>query len=409
MLRDWDDHLEQLKASQGALKHLQEEETHADETHGGAVLATIYALQNKRDDLHQEVRELKKHWSTWRKQLKEAAKEARQEKVRADAAEEELQRVHDTLQQAKQERDEARAAQPQAPAGPTQTLLDQGTQQLRQDLAPAKQELEQLRSRTSALTPTVDVAKMQSQLQEAKTTLAAQRGAVPDSVLQAWINALEQEGQRAQGRILELLDEGQTLQNQYQELHNQMDTMEVQLNGHLKLAEIERDGLKKRVALESEFSEKRGGEITRLSGEISRLNSEKDKLMEELQGIKNAPPPAAATQASYSAVVGSGVKAGALYGSPISSQVQKLGHFSPNVSPYGMAAAQAGSAGTSGQAHSYGSPQHLPPPPAHQYQGSLQPHQVSMNLFRAPVGLQPESPLVQGSTAGDNVGPFHLQ
>ncbi len=46
-LWDWDDHLQQLKASQEALKRLQEEETHVDETHAGTILATIYALQTK--------------------------------------------------------------------------------------------------------------------------------------------------------------------------------------------------------------------------------------------------------------------------------------------------------------------------------------------------------------------------
>ncbi len=61
--------------------------------------------------------------------------------------------------------------------------------------------------------------------------------------------------------------------------------------------------------------------------------------MEELKGLKNAPPPAAATQATYTPVVGSGVPTGAPYGSPVLSQAQMLGHFSPSVPPYGMAAA----------------------------------------------------------------------
>ena len=77
-----------------------------------------------------------------------------------------------------------------------------------------------------------------------------------------------------------------------------------------------------------------------------------------------------------------------------------LGHFSPNVPLYGMAAAQV--AGPSGQAQSYGSPQHLPPPPAHQYQGSPQPHQVSMNLFRPPIGLRQESPLAPDSNVSSH-------
>ncbi len=107
--------------------------------------------------------------------------------------------------------------------------------------------------------------------------------------------------------------------------------------------------------------------------------------MEELQGIKNAPPPIAATQATYPPPVGSGVPPGTLYGSPVRSQAQMLGHFSPSVPPYGVAAAQAAYVGPSGQALSYGSPQHPPPPPAHQYQGYTQPQHVVMNLFRAPV------------------------
>ncbi len=140
-----------------------------------------------------------------------------------------------------------------------------------------------------------------------------------------------------------------------------------------------------------------GGEITRLSGEVSRLQSDKDKLLEELQGIKYATPPTATTQAAYPPLVGSGVPPGPPYETPISSQAQMLGHFSPNIPPYGMAAAPAAYAGPIGQAQSYGSPQHPPPPPAHQYQGSPQPQQVPMNLFRTPVGLRPESPLAQGS------------
>ncbi len=43
-LRDWDDRLQWLKASQEAMKQLQGEETHVDETHAGSVLATVYAM-----------------------------------------------------------------------------------------------------------------------------------------------------------------------------------------------------------------------------------------------------------------------------------------------------------------------------------------------------------------------------
>ena len=60
-LRDWDDTLQQLRALQEALKRLQEEETHVDKTHAGALLVTIYALQQKRDELKEEVRKLKTH------------------------------------------------------------------------------------------------------------------------------------------------------------------------------------------------------------------------------------------------------------------------------------------------------------------------------------------------------------
>ncbi len=167
--------------------------------------------------------------------------------MHADTAEEELQRGRDTLQQAEQERDEARAAQSQAPARPTQTLPDQGTQHLRQELAAAKQELEQLCSQTSVLTPTVDVAQLQSQLQEAQTALAAQWGTVPDSLFLSR-NA---NGHKAVSR-------DSWMKARYRELQNQKAMMEVQLNGQLKVAEMEIDGLKKRVAQESEFSKKSG-------------------------------------------------------------------------------------------------------------------------------------------------------
>ena len=61
-LRDWDDTLQQLRASQEALQRLQEEETHVDEAHAGALLATIYTLEKKCDELKEEVRKLKAHW-----------------------------------------------------------------------------------------------------------------------------------------------------------------------------------------------------------------------------------------------------------------------------------------------------------------------------------------------------------
>ncbi len=68
--------------------------------------------------------------------------ETKTQKARADTAAKELQGVSDTLQQAERERDEAWAAQSQVPDGSTQTLPNQGMQQLRQELATAKQDLE---------------------------------------------------------------------------------------------------------------------------------------------------------------------------------------------------------------------------------------------------------------------------
>ncbi len=86
-LRDWDDTLQQLRASQEALLRLQEEETHVDEAHAGALLATIYALQQKRDELKEEVRKLAANRIRRRKHLKEARKAKKEAEARADAAE----------------------------------------------------------------------------------------------------------------------------------------------------------------------------------------------------------------------------------------------------------------------------------------------------------------------------------
>ncbi len=68
-LWDWDDRLQQLCSSQEALKRLQQEETHVDEVHASAILATIHALQNKWDARRKEVKELKQHRITRRRQL----------------------------------------------------------------------------------------------------------------------------------------------------------------------------------------------------------------------------------------------------------------------------------------------------------------------------------------------------
>ncbi len=101
----------------------------------------------------------------------------------------------------------AQIAQPQAPAGPLQPLPDEGAQQLRQELVAAKQELEQLRASTSASAQAAEVAQLQSQLQEAQAALTAQQGAVPESDLQTRVSALEQECQKAQSHVQEILDE----------------------------------------------------------------------------------------------------------------------------------------------------------------------------------------------------------
>ena len=52
----------------------------------------------------------------------------------------------------------------------------------------------------SAAAPAVDVAGLQSQLQEAQAALAAERAAVPESTLQIHVATLAQEGQKVQGR-----------------------------------------------------------------------------------------------------------------------------------------------------------------------------------------------------------------
>lgn len=214
------------------------------------------------------------------------------QQAHANAAERELQEVRDALQQAEQEWDEARAGHQQVPTGSFQALPDPGTQKFHQELAATKQELEQLCSRMSAPSPAVDVAKLQSQLQEAQITLAAQRATMPESILQTRVAIFEHQCQKAQGHIQELLDEGQALQDRYRELQNQNAMQEVQLNGQLKVAEMEIEGLKKRVEMKSEFSKKWAGEITHLIGEVLRFQSEKDELTEVLQGLKKAPLPA---------------------------------------------------------------------------------------------------------------------
>ncbi len=141
-LWDWDDTLQQLRASQEALQRLQEEETHVDEAHAGALLATIYALQQKHDELKEEVRTLKTHRALRHKQLREARAETKKVQARLDAPEQKLQTTEDALQQTVRERDAARAGQTPLPAGPLQAPPDQGAQQLHQELDAATQELE---------------------------------------------------------------------------------------------------------------------------------------------------------------------------------------------------------------------------------------------------------------------------
>ena len=129
-----------------------------DEAHVGALLATIYALQQKRDELKEEVRKLKANRIQRRKQLKEARNAKKKAEARAAAAEKQLQGVEDALQQAVRERDAARAGQPQLPAGQPQAPPDQGTLQLRQELDAAQQELEQHRAHRCAPTDANEVA-----------------------------------------------------------------------------------------------------------------------------------------------------------------------------------------------------------------------------------------------------------
>ncbi len=242
-LRDWDDTLQQLRASQEALQRLQEEETHVDEAHAGALLATIYALQQKRDELKEEVRTLKTHRALRRKQLQEARAETKKVQARLDAAEKKLQTTEDALQQTVRERDAARAGQPQLPAGPPQAPPDQGAQQLRQELDAARQELERHRAHQCASTDANEVARLRSQLQEVQAAVQAQPAPVPVSEAQTRIAALEQECQKAQARIRELTDEGQALQNRYQALQNEHTSKVAQLEGQLKVGRMEMEVL----------------------------------------------------------------------------------------------------------------------------------------------------------------------
>ncbi len=277
-LRDWDDTLQQLRASQEALQRLQEEETHVDEAHAGALLATIYALQQKRDELKEEVQKLTANRIQRRKQLKEARKAKIEAEKRADAAEKQLQGVEDALQQAVRERGAGRAGQPLLAPGQPQAPPDQGTQQLRQELDAAKQELEQHRAHRCAPTDANEVAQLRSQLQEAQVALRAQQAPILVSEAQTRMAALEQECQRAQARIQELMDEGQTLQNRYRDLQNEHTSQVTQLEGRLKVGQMELKALQDQLGMETNFSQRRAAEIDRLGREIQRLNSDRDGL-----------------------------------------------------------------------------------------------------------------------------------
>ncbi len=247
------------------------------------------------------------------------------------------------------------------PAGQFQPPPDPDTQQLCQELDATKQELERYRTHQCAPTDAEGVAQLRLQLQEVQAALKAHQAAVLVSDSQNRAIALEQECQKAQARIQELLGEGQKLQNQYWELQNERTSQVTQLEGQLKVGQMEMTALQNQLKMEANFSGKRGAEIERLGEEIKRLNSErnglkseKDKVEAELKQLKDASQSATVSQATYPPPMGIGVPAGTPYGSPLPSHAQMLGHFSPNVPPYVMAAAQAAYAGPGGQAQVYG-------------------------------------------------------
>ena len=279
-------------------------------------------------------------------------------------------------------------------------------QQLRQELEAAKQELEWYRVHTCPPIQANKVATLWLQLQEAQAALRAQQAACPVSDPQARVVALELECQKARGRIQELLEEGQKLQNQFRKLQNESTSKVTELEGRLKVGQMEVTALQGQLKMESDFSGRRAAEIDRLGKEIKRLTSEKDglrsekdKLEAELKELKSAPQSANIPQAAYPPPMGSGAPPGSPYGLALLSHAQMLGHYSPNIPPYGLAATQAAYAGPGGQAQSYGSPQQPPQPPMHQFQGSPQLQHVAMNLFRPPVEQQQESPLAPGTEA----------
>ena len=91
-----------------------------------------------------------------------------------------------------------------------------------------------------------------------------------------------------------LTDEGQTLQNRYRDLQNEHTSQVTQLEGRLKVGQMEMKALQDQLGREADFSQKRAVEIDHLGREIQRLNSDrdglasaKDKLEAELKQLKD--------------------------------------------------------------------------------------------------------------------------
>ncbi len=103
------------------------------------------------------------------------------------------------------------------------------------------------------------------------------------------------------------MDEGQKLQDRYEELQAQnAASSDTELQGQLRLSEIEI----KRVNLQS-------SEMERLDHEGKWLQAEHERLRGEMVTLTTAQPPMATTQATYSPVVGKGVPPGSQFGSSV--------------------------------------------------------------------------------------------
>lgn len=247
------------------------------------------------------------------------------------------------MRQVQEERDEAQAIYQRALSESTQTLADQGVQQLRQELGNAQQELESLRSQGGVLTPAASTADLQPELQKAQDALAVQQATSPDVDLQNRVAALEQECTQAQVGIQGLLGESRALQTKYEELQKQkVAPSDVRLTGRLRLADLEVTRLCNQVKMEADFSQKQVGEVDCLGNEVKWLQPDKDQLWDELKSIKDAQVQMTVTKATYSPASGTGVPPVYGYGSPLPSHATMLGQFSPNVMQYEVAAAQAG-------------------------------------------------------------------